>query len=275
MTRSWFPITAALLCLTLAMGTSALAQQPDPFGGSPDLAPADAPADDAADDHDVEETTDTDAETMPVQAQPLPPIDGFSPPGRTSERIGLSATSHRVHLDQNGNLRGRLSLIDPQSQSLVPAQDLQVYFIQNGRVMERVTPGPGGQFVVEGIAPGVYSIAAQGPPGFTAFSAQVLPFDPSNQTGPTELALNGTLIPVTDLAVLPPMPGAMPPPFPPGGPGGFGGGGFMGGGGSGGGGLGGAGSLIGLAGLAGLAGLIDDDEDDAVRRPVVVSPAAP
>ena len=273
MIRSWFPITAALLCLTLVVGTSALAQQPDPFGGSPDLAPADAPADDATDDQDAEEDTAGEIQTIPVQSQPLPPLESL-PSG--NQRSPLGSTAHQAHLDENGNLRGRLNLIDPQTNSLVPAQDLQVYLIQNGRVIERVTPGPGGQFVLESVSPGVYSVVAQGPAGFTAFSIQVLPYDPTSPPDtPTELALNGTIIPVGDLAVLPPMPGALPPPFPPGAPGGFGGGGFMGGGGSGGGGLGDFGGLGTIAGLAGLAlGLsqLDDDDEDGIVRPRDISP---
>jgi hypothetical protein len=177
---------------------------------------------------------------------------------------------HRVARTQHdGVLAGELTVFDRRG-SLVPAQGT-VIFARNGKVVERTRADANGMFRAYDLPPGTYSVFANSPLGFAAFSVQVVgpqgqdarssdvktvAYTMNQQQGPSVPTLQGPLTSPSDNPILATalqqQPGNETPPGnqPPGGPA------MTGGGGGGGGGRGGPPpGLIGLAGLAGLAGL--------------------
>jgi len=184
--------------------------------------------------------------------------------------------NHTVNLDREGNVNGKISLLDPRTGRPTPVENAVVSFVQGGRLVTQVRPASDGSFTVR-LSPGVYSVIAQAPAGFGAFAVVVKPYDPT-ASDPQELSLDGTLIPNADIqaANAPGLGGPLGPP--PGiGPGGTigGGGGFVGGGAGGGGSQGGLGGLLGLAPLAALGALGSGDDGGASLLAPPASPAAP
>jgi len=259
MGRKW-RTAAAVGCLAgmLMSLAPSMAQQPS-AGPSPANAKVQAPP----------STGGTSAQ--PVAARTQPNGRGAGPEEVDAGEVVLGG-NHIVNLDSEGNVSGRVSLLDPRTGLPTPVNGTVVSFVQNGRLVTQVRPGSDGTFSVR-LRPGVYSVVAQAPAGFGAFAVVVQPFDPT-ASDPQELTLDGTLIPRADLQAAN-VPMGLPLPAPGGAPGGpiGGGGGFIGGGGGGGTGGEGLGSLMGLAGLLGLAALADDEEAAVVAQPV--SPAAP
>jgi len=201
-------------------------------------------------------------------------LPGPGPMG--SEPLPLGANMHAVNLNADGAITGRVSLIDGRTGQRVPTMDVIVNFVQFGRIVAQARPGQNGEFTVR-LRPGVYSVIVSGPGGFGAFSVLVQPFDPMAPPEATELLLDGTLVPPSDMEIVAGLAnrnlGIFAPPFGPGGGGGAFGGGGGGFGGGGGGSSSGLGGLLGLAGLgAGLAAIANNDDDD---NPVVVGPSSP
>lgn len=199
-------------------------------------------------------------------------------PARTDEEVDAGqiewSGNHTVNLDSEGNVRGRVSLLDPRTGRPTPVDNAIVSFVQGGRLLNQVRTGSDGRFTVR-LRPGVYSVIAQAPAGFGAFAVFVKPYDPT-ASDPLELVLDGTLIPTADIQALNGPIAGLPLPAPGGAPGGpfGGGGGFTGGGGGGGDGSGGLGGLLGIAGLAaGLSALANNDDPNPVVVPA--SPVAP
>ncbi len=158
---------------------------------------------------------------------------------------------HAVYLRVDGNLAGRVSVIDGSGR-LIPAR-ATITFMRDGRVVTAVRSDEMGNFQAVGLRPGPYSvIATNGRPMAAdtreyvgAISVVVLPYDPT--ASPEQSLLHMTLMPVEDLSQLldqnqevPVSQAMLYEGYP-----------MMGGGGGGGEGLA---ALLGLAGLAGLAG---------------------
>ncbi len=99
-----------------------------------------------------------------------------------------------VHLRVDGNLAGRLSMIDPSGKR-IPAR-ANVSFLQNGQVVASAQSDEFGRFQVTGLRPGVYSVIASGPDGFAAVSVQVLPF--AADASKEQVTLELTLVPLGD-----------------------------------------------------------------------------
>lgn len=181
----------------------------------------------------------------PPQAQSYPPafaVDGV--------RL------HAVHLRVDGNLAGRVSAM-ASSGALMPAR-ATMSFGQNGQMINSSRSDERGNFQVVGIQPGVYSVIATGPDGFSAFSVQILPFD---ETAPMNmLLLDITLSPLEFMDWLRPVePAAILRPVTP----------YSTVGGGGGGGGAGLGAALGLAGLAGLGAATGGGGGQSVASPAV------
>ena len=99
--------------------------------------------------------------------------------------LGRQLRSQVVLLDENGGLTGRLGLIDPESGSLVSASDVNVIFVHRRRVIATSAPNEAGEFRVEGLSPGVYSVIADGPAGFCCFSVDVRREDLADEETPS------------------------------------------------------------------------------------------
>lgn len=126
---------ATLLCLPVVVR----AQDGFPAGGQPEPAPA-------------------------PRAQDFPP-EAFAPEGRP---LG-------VRISSQGVLAGRFSVADAITGKKVPARQLVISVVKDGKVVSRAKPGVGGVFQVKGLRAGAYSIVADGPDGYFSSKIRVLP----------------------------------------------------------------------------------------------------
>lgn len=114
-----------------------------------------------------------------------PVLQGAAPklvPGRDEAEKDRERT-HEVFLTADGLLRGKVILIDASTEEALPVEDVRIQFLQQGRTLANVKPGPGAIFQVPGLEPGVYGCVASGVGAFAAFSFRVLPFDRQNADG--------------------------------------------------------------------------------------------
>ena len=199
---------------------------------------------------------------------PLPEPGPLPGPGQLGGGI-TSQRFHGVHLRVDGNLAGRVSVIEGSGR-LIPAR-ATITFMREGRVVMSVRSDEMGNFQAVGLRPGPYSVIATDGRAMTAdtreyvgaISVVVLPYDPT--VSPEQSILHMTLMPVDDLSPLlgrgeevPAAEAMIYEGYP-----------MMGGGGGGGG--EGLAALLGLAGLAGLAG----SQGGGARVPPVASPFVP
>lgn len=181
-----------------------------------------------------------------------------------SDEVILSAYERNAYfLGADGKLTGRLTAFNAAFE-LVPAPNMPVYFLRDGRVVAQTRSDARSEYQVA-LTPGYYAMVIAGDGKFGATGINVLP-PPAVEQVP---APGVKSISFAREAVQPPPP---PPPPPgsqgdantatgggPGGGGGLGGGGGTGGGGApggGGGGAGGGGAFGGLGGLAGAAAVV-------------------
>ncbi|APZ96198.1 carboxypeptidase-like regulatory domain-containing protein [Fuerstiella marisgermanici] len=223
---------------------------------------------------------------------------------------GESSTSlshHQVQLRPDGTLVGLMNLLDTRTGRIREVMDLTVYFVRDGELVGSTDVQPSGEFVMAGLAPGVYSVVTNGSDGVIALGVDIVgavagrqaagkykltsiaqgldlavaPVNAQNFNRNNAAALtDGDLDPNSDPGTTPPIAGGGVPgggfgPIGPGGGGGFAGGpggGFGGGtgGGSGGGfggGGGGLGALLGAGIGAGIGYAVADDNDNKVASP--------
>jgi hypothetical protein len=209
----------------------------------------------------------------------IPNAYGQSGLAVSQSRGGASFATFAAPIQVDGNFIGRLQIIDSQ---VGPPGVVQVSFIQNGKLVDRVTADPQLVFQATRLVPGTYSVVATAPNRIAAFSLTVLPSQAGVTPGSAKtISLSQPLmapifpVPLTSAADFrlisqiveeesdenPPF---GPPDFVPadGGRGGVGGGGGGVGGGGGGGGL--AALLgVGLGGVGLGLGLSDDDDPPA------------
>jgi hypothetical protein len=204
----------------------------------------------------------------------------------------VSIRGHGVMLSSDGRLRGVASSIDPDTLQLVPVSNIDIVFVQNGRIISKARSGADGRFEAEDLTPqAVYSVIAKsrqgtgvgdrssdGQPLYSAFSLAVLAHlmeDASAQTrsnrqfislikqddGGIQI-INGlqlTMIPARDLAAVglqqtfSQQPGAQPP--------------LAGGGGGGGGGGGSGVAAAGIGAAAVAAGVAGSQSSRRIASP--------
>lgn len=92
--------------------------------------------------------------------------------GSVSEEVTIGR--EQVYLDANGNLKGRMQRLHPETGSPLPVVRTNIFLIQDSRVVRSTPLNESGKFQFEGIRPGVYSLATAGSDGFAAFPVQVL-----------------------------------------------------------------------------------------------------
>ena len=78
-----------------------------------------------------------------------------------------------VGLNEHGILEGEVVSIDATSKSRIGMDGLNVFFVQDGKVIKQTKTGPGGSFEIMGIDEGAYSFFAAGRSGFTAHGVYV------------------------------------------------------------------------------------------------------
>jgi hypothetical protein len=242
--RRWSVILFAAACGVMTLGAAALAADaPIPAPPPPGNAAAipSATADQGA-----------SGSVTPAGASVGAVPDGPAKPGSASGRD--AAPTQTVSLRVDGNLAGRVTMLDPSGQP-VPVR-VRIVLVRGGRVVASARSDEIGAFQILRISPGVYSMIAAGREGFAALTIVVVAFDGSadgDGNGVDDL-LNVSLIPFSDYQLgaalmgeeapeeaVPPItavPMTAPPVY-----------------GGGGGGEGGGAALAGLAGLAGLGGI--------------------
>ncbi|MDP6060866.1 MAG: hypothetical protein QGH33_18305, partial [Pirellulaceae bacterium] len=74
----------------------------------------------------------------------------------------LSMRGHGVMLSSDGRLRGVASSIDPDTLLLVPVANVDIVFVQNGRIISNARSGADGRFEANDLTPqAVYSVIAK------------------------------------------------------------------------------------------------------------------
>ncbi len=74
----------------------------------------------------------------------------------------------------NGQIAGNVTVFDSEAKSSVPAVNQRVYFTKNGIVVGETQTDDQGQFSMEGMEPGNYSLTVSGSQAFSTFGVQVV-----------------------------------------------------------------------------------------------------
>ncbi len=88
-------------------------------------------------------------------------------------RPATSIRQHRVELTPGGVMLGRLHSIDQFSGRPKMVEDVNVFLIQDDRLVDQVRVDKYGTFEIPGLVPGVYSLVAAGEDGFGAVGFQL------------------------------------------------------------------------------------------------------
>jgi hypothetical protein len=99
-----------------------------------------------------------------------------------ADAISDQSRAHRIRISSDGLVPGKILVVDPETNAVVPARDLTVLFAQNGEIKAQVEPGEGGVFQASGLGPGLYSVIASGASGFVAFGVELLPLEAAQVT---------------------------------------------------------------------------------------------
>ncbi len=83
--------------------------------------------------------------------------------------------AHWITANQDGNLEGRISAIEPSPSSTVPIEKLDVALLKKGEKISKATTDNDGKFTLKNVEPGVYTLIAAGQNGFLAYGVHVLP----------------------------------------------------------------------------------------------------
>jgi hypothetical protein len=94
--------------------------------------------------------------------------------GPGADGLGQRLRSHRVRLNADGVLEGKLSAFDPASGDFLALRKAAVNFLRGDSVAQRAEPDESGVFTVRGLEPSVYSLVAAGEDGFLAYTIQVM-----------------------------------------------------------------------------------------------------
>lgn len=82
---------------------------------------------------------------------------------------------HVARLQISGELPGVVQTLDPESGDPIPIGNADIFFIRDGRILDRSMSEDDGSFVARNVRTGVYSVVCVSERGFAAFAVQVLP----------------------------------------------------------------------------------------------------
>lgn len=108
----------------------------------------------------------------------------------------VASEEFRAVINSEGLLTGRFRVLDPVSGTPRTVSDLDLLLIQAGRIFRRVDRAVDGVFQVDGVVPGVYSVIASSPEGYTSFGIQVVAAgdDETVETADGQLAIDAFLV---------------------------------------------------------------------------------
>jgi hypothetical protein len=140
------PISDVPTVLRLAKGHI----PPSPTTPAPAPTPADAPAPAVA------------------PASQLEPLNERTPDANAPG--GSDVKQNAVALEPDGGLVGRMRRIHPQTGESVRVKRMNVFLLQNNKIVAQAGVGENGMFKFKIVRPGVYSFVSAGAEGFSAFS---------------------------------------------------------------------------------------------------------
>ncbi|MGY8747746.1 MAG: hypothetical protein ACKVHR_06775 [Pirellulales bacterium] len=91
------------------------------------------------------------------------------------EPISDLVNTHWTTTNEQGNLDGRISSIEPQSSITVPIGKLNISLLQNGIAIREASTNYDGKFTLNKVDPGTYTLLAAGQSGFLAYGVNILP----------------------------------------------------------------------------------------------------
>ena len=91
------------------------------------------------------------------------------------EPLSDTLRAHWITTNDEGNLTGRISAIEPSQSVTVPIEQLNVSLLKKGEKIRTSTTDDDGKFLLEDVQPGVYTLVASGQNGFLAYGVNVLP----------------------------------------------------------------------------------------------------
>lgn len=92
------------------------------------------------------------------------------------ELVGLSGTfrQHTVATNKDGQLSGRVWLVDSSAKSKMGLADTKVFFVKDGDIVSQVYTDPDGTFDVNGLSEGAYSFIVSNVEGIAAYGVNVV-----------------------------------------------------------------------------------------------------
>ncbi len=91
------------------------------------------------------------------------------------EPLSDTLRAHWITTNDDGDLTGRISAIEPSQSVTVPIEKLDVSLLKKGEKISKSTTDDEGKFLLEDVQPGVYTLVASGQNGFLAYGVNVLP----------------------------------------------------------------------------------------------------
>lgn len=92
------------------------------------------------------------------------------------EHVGLTGTfrQHTIATDSQGDVSGRVWLVDPSNNLKSGLADTKVFFVKDGSIESQVYTDPDGTFTVSGLAAGAYSFIVSNVEGVAAYGVNVV-----------------------------------------------------------------------------------------------------
>ncbi len=96
-----------------------------------------------------------------------------------------SLVGHQIQLDEDGNLRGQVNVMDERTGRYREVLDMMVHFLRDGKVVGSADVKPDGSFTVAGLNPGVHSVVGTGKDGVFALGVDILgsSYEPEKKPG--------------------------------------------------------------------------------------------
>lgn len=115
--------------------------------------------------------------SAPVLSTPVPAVDSVE----SADPQVLQKRSHDVALHPDGSLTGQLSRVGGADGGLVPAADVEVRLIRQGRTVAFARTNAEGQFSASGLLPGAHALVASGENGYAAYGLRLVPSSESSE----------------------------------------------------------------------------------------------
>lgn len=103
----------------------------------------------------------------------------------TPNSLAAILRKHTIKMNRNGAVQGRITAIQ-SDRNVAGLADLNVFFVQDGEIINQTKTNNDGEFLIEGMTQGSYSFVATGENGFAAYGVQVVENSGSDQPNSIE-----------------------------------------------------------------------------------------